>query len=68
VVGAIALTAGATLCFGIASQELQDGLAGNFPAAVWPLLISIVAAVLSVRFVFMGITLLSARFRNWYAG
>lgn len=67
-VGSAALLSGALICFGIASQELQHGLAGSFPANIWPLLVSLLAAVLSVRFVAMGITLLSSRFRNWYAG
>jgi hypothetical protein len=64
--GGAALAIGSLICFGIASQELRDGLAGTFPANAWPLLISLLAAVLSVRLIALGISLMSRRFRNWY--
>jgi hypothetical protein len=66
--GGAAVLGGALLCFGIASQELQDGLSDSFPANAWPLILSLFAAILSVRFVAIGTSLLSARFRNWYIG
>jgi hypothetical protein len=66
VLGSAAVIAGVLLCFGIASQELQIGLARSFPSNLWPLVLSLFAAALSVRCVALGISLLSARFRSWY--
>lgn len=64
--GTAAVVLGALVCFGIASQELHAGLIRHFPANVMPLVLSVAGAVLSIRFVVMGLSLLSDRFRNWY--
>jgi hypothetical protein len=64
--GTAALASGTLVCFGIASQELSNGLAASFPGNLWPLLLSLLGAVLSVRLIAFGISLLSRRFRNWY--
>lgn len=66
VAGGIALVSGALVCFGTASQELTDGLADSFPSNVLPLVVSLLGAVLSIRLIALGISLLSRRFRNWY--
>lgn len=66
ILGAAAVSGGALLCFGIASQELRNGLVNGFPGNMWQFVLSLLAAILSVRFVALGISLLSARFRNWY--
>lgn len=64
--GVVAIAVGSSVCFGIASQELRNGLAGSFPENLGPLALSLVAAVLSVRCIAMGVSLVSTRFRNWY--
>lgn len=66
IVALMIMAAGALICFSIASQELTSGLATPFPAKLWPLLISAVGAVLSVRLAVIGLSLLSRRFRVWY--
>jgi hypothetical protein len=66
IMGTATLLFGSLICFGVASQELRDGLAAAFPASMWHLLLSVVAAVLSVRLIALGLSLLSSRFRNWY--
>lgn len=65
-VGGILLLFGSFVCFGIASQELRNGLNDSLPGSFWELLISLVAAVLSVRLIALGLSLLSPRFRTWY--
>ena len=67
IVGGAAIIIGAFVCFGIASHELSNGLASNFPDNVLPLVLSFLGAVLSIRLIVLGISLLSSRFRNWYA-
>ena len=64
--GTAALVVGAIVCFGIASQELSNGLLMAFPGSAGALFISLVAAVLSVRMVVLGFSLLFRRFRIWY--
>ncbi len=66
IAGAAALLIGTTICFGIASQELYYALTNSFPENLLPLLLSLVAAILGVRVVVIGISLLSRRFRAWY--
>ena len=66
VLGAAAVFVGSTVCFGIASQELNNGLAQSFPSSVGTLLLSAVGAIISVRLIVLGISLLSRRFRDWY--
>ncbi len=65
-VGLIAVGAGTLVCFSIASQELRNGLTGSFPGDIVPLLLSLVGALISVRLIVLGISLLSRRFRSWY--
>jgi hypothetical protein len=64
--GTSALIVGSVICFGIASQELNNGLAETFPANLEALVLSILAAIVSVRIIVFGITLLSPRFQRWY--
>jgi len=64
--GMAAVTLGAMVCFGIASQELNIGLVSPFPGDIIPLVLSAVGAVLSIRFIVLGLSLLSSRFRSWY--
>lgn len=66
VLGTAAILIGATVCFGIASEELNNGLAETFPGNIGILLLSVVGAVISVRLIVLGISLLSRRFRDWY--
>ncbi len=66
IAGVSALLVGAVVCFGTASQELNNGLSEPFPHSVWPLGLSVLAAIVSVRVIILGISLLSPRFRNWY--
>ncbi len=66
VLGGGAFAFGVILCFGIAIQELRNGLAGSFPGSLWLYLLSLVAAVLSVRLIGLGLSLLWPRFREWY--
>ncbi|HYH36342.1 MAG TPA: hypothetical protein VD706_02465 [Candidatus Saccharimonadales bacterium] len=66
--GVAAVTIGAMVCFGIASQELNDALSGNFPGNLLAWTLSLVAAVTSVRIIVFGLTMVSRRFRNWYTG
>jgi hypothetical protein len=54
------------VCFGIASQELENSLGSAFPANLGYLMISAAGAILSVRLVIIGLSLISQRFRNWY--
>jgi hypothetical protein len=65
-VGMAAVILGALVCFGIAIQELRVGLARPFPDNIVPLLLSGVGAILSIRFIMIGLSLTSARFRGWY--
>lgn len=65
-IGVVTIASGALVCFGIASQELRNGLLGSFPGNIWPLLLSLVGALISVRVVALGLSLASQRFRNWY--
>ena|GEM_PF-2910066 len=67
ILGTAAVIGGTLLCFGIACQELRNGLTDSFPTNLGPLAISLLGAILSVRFVALGVSLLSTRFRNWYA-
>lgn len=64
--GSAAIIISVTLCFGIASQELNNGLAEPFPGNIGSFVLSLVAAILSVRVAVIGISLLSPRFRRWY--
>lgn len=64
--GAGAILFGSVICFGIASQELRIGLTGTFPTSMEALFLSFAAAILSVRLITLGLSLLSSRFRNWY--
>lgn len=64
--GTAALIFGSLVCFSLASQELRNGLTAGFPDSIQHLLISLIAAVLSVRLIALGLSLLSSRFRNWY--
>lgn len=66
VVGLTAIFTGALLCFAIASQELSIGLNQSLPDNIVPLLISLVGALLGVRVIVVGLSLLSPRFRDWY--
>lgn len=66
ILGAAALLVGSVICFGIASQELSNALAEAFPTNLESFVLSILAAVVSVRIIVFGITLLSPRFRRWY--
>lgn len=66
VLGGIAVLTGFLVCFGIASQELNNGLSGSFPGNMGHYLISLVSAVIAVRIIVIGICLLSPRFRIWY--
>jgi hypothetical protein len=66
ILGALAIFTGAVICFGIASQELNNGLAATFPGNVGILLLSVIGAIISVRLIVLGISLLSRRFRDWY--
>lgn len=65
--GITILALGAFVCFSIASQELRSGLLHLFPSNLKPLLLSFFAAILSVKLIVIGISLLSSRFRNWYS-
>jgi hypothetical protein len=66
VVGTVAIATGAVVCFGVASQELNNAFSKTFPHNIELLLISLVAAVLSARIIVIGVSLLSPRFRSWY--
>lgn len=66
IIGVIATGAGALVCFSIASQELRNGLIGTLPGNVVAFLLSLVGAIVSVRLIVLGVSLLSSRFRNWY--
>lgn len=66
VLGGAAVLFGSIVCFGIASQELKNGLTDEFPTNAWEVAVSLIAAILSIRLIFLGISLLSGRFRNWY--
>jgi hypothetical protein len=65
-IGAAAIIVGALVCFAVASQELSDGLDTAFPHNLGALSISILAAVISIRIIVFGLTMISARFRTWY--
>jgi hypothetical protein len=64
--GTAAILTGVLICFAIASQELAYALADSLPLILLDLLLGFIAAVLSVRLVVIGISLLSQRFRIWY--
>jgi hypothetical protein len=64
--GTAALLTGAVICFGIASQELSNGLDSSFPGNLGFFLIGFIGALLAVRVIIVGISLLSPRFRAWY--
>lgn len=64
--GVLVLFLGTFICFGIADQQLDAGLAYEFPSNLQPLALSFVGALLSLRFVVIGLILLSSHFRNWY--
>lgn len=64
--GMVAVLVGALVCFGIASQELSNGLLETFPSNAEAFLLSLVAALLSVRLIALGLTLSSRHFRSWY--
>lgn len=64
--GIIVLTVGVLVCFGTASQQLRSGLAHDFPSNLKAITYSFIAAILSVRFIVLGISLLSGHFRAWY--
>lgn len=66
VAATITILIGVLVCFGIASQELNDGLSATFPANAGALVLSLVGALLSVRLIVLGVSLLSRRFREWY--
>ena len=66
ILGGSAILFGSFVCFGIASQELRNGLTVGIPGNLGKLLLSLVAAVLSVRLIALGLSLISKRFRNWY--
>lgn len=64
--GVAAVAAGSLICFGIASQELRNGLVNSFPTNLGAFFLSFLGALLSVRLVALGLTLASRHFRNWY--
>lgn len=64
--GVTALVIGALLCFSIASQQLGIGLDTSFPANLGHFTIAYIGALLAVRTVTIGVSLLSVRFRAWY--
>lgn len=66
ILGAIAILTGALVCFGIASQELSKGLDQALPGNLPSFLISFLGALLAVRLIVIGGSLLSTRFRAWY--
>lgn len=64
--GIAAVAVGSLICFGIASQELRNGLVGSFPSNIGAFILSFIGALISVRVVAIGLTLASRHFRNWY--
>lgn len=64
--GTMAILTGAVVCFGIASQQLNKGLDQSFPDDLLPFLVSLFGALLAVRLIVIGTSLLSPRFRIWY--
>ncbi len=64
--GVSAAAIGSLVCFGIASQELRNGLISTFPDNLGAFVLSFLGAYLSVRLIALGLTLTSKHFRNWY--
>jgi hypothetical protein len=66
IAGGLIVLFGSIVCFGIASQELRNALIDTFPTNAWELALALVAAILSIRFIALGLSLISSRFRDWY--
>ncbi|HVV67336.1 MAG TPA: hypothetical protein VHB72_04725 [Candidatus Saccharimonadales bacterium] len=66
IIGTMAILTGALVCFGIASQELSKGLDQPLPNNLLSFLISFLGALLAVRLIIIGGSLISPRFRAWY--
>jgi hypothetical protein len=64
--GTIAILTGTLLCFAIASQQLSNGFAYYFPHDLVNFALAFAGAFIGVRFITVGISLLSPRFRFWY--
>jgi hypothetical protein len=64
--GVLAFSIAFFVCFGLASQELKAGLIYGFPSNLTAIFLSILGAIISVRLIIIGLSLLSTRFLYWY--
>ncbi len=66
IISCLVILIGALVCFGAASQELRASLVYDFPRNAYSLVLSLIGAFVSVRFVTLTLCLLSERFRSLY--